>query len=92
MTLEENLKQIPDLSGRPAVALETTVLTHGMPYPQMKMLDMGFWQIGFELDTKKGLQVPLESSRSLSILQAKVLPAHFSVQTRRTFIFPITSK
>lgn len=34
MTLEENLKQIPDLSDRPAVALETTVLTHGMPYPQ----------------------------------------------------------
>lgn len=29
----------------------------GMSYPQMKMLDMGFWQIGFELDTKKGLQV-----------------------------------
>ncbi len=24
----------PDLSNRPAVALETTVLTHGMPYPQ----------------------------------------------------------
>ena len=22
----------------------------GMPYPQMKMLDMGFWQIGFESD------------------------------------------
>lgn len=22
----------------------------GMPYPQMKMLDMGFWRIGFELD------------------------------------------
>lgn len=34
MTLEENLKQLPDLSSRPAVALETTVLTHGMPYPQ----------------------------------------------------------
>ena len=30
---------------------------NGMPYPQMKMLDMGFWQIGFELDTEKGLQV-----------------------------------
>lgn len=30
---------------------------NNMPYPQMKMLDMGFWQIGFELDTKKGLQV-----------------------------------
>ncbi len=34
MTLEENLKRIPDLSDKPAVALETTVLTHGMPYPQ----------------------------------------------------------
>lgn len=31
---------------------------NGMPYPQMKMLDMGFWQIGFELDTEKGLQIP----------------------------------
>ena len=29
----------------------------GMPYPQMKLLDMGFWQIGFDLDTEKGLQV-----------------------------------
>lgn len=28
---------------------------NGMPYPQMKMLDMGFWQIGFELDTGKSL-------------------------------------
>ena len=28
----------------------------GMPYPQMKMLDMGFWQIGFELDTNKGIK------------------------------------
>lgn len=26
--------EFPDLSSRPAVALETTVLTHGMPYPQ----------------------------------------------------------
>ncbi len=30
---------------------------NGMPYPQMKMPCMGFWQIGFELDMKKGLQV-----------------------------------
>ncbi len=30
----EILKNVPDLSGRKAVALETTVLTHGMPYPQ----------------------------------------------------------
>src|SRR5665647_3561673 len=30
----------------------------GLPYPQMKMLDMGFWQIGFEIDSDddKGLQ------------------------------------
>jgi pseudouridine-5'-phosphate glycosidase len=34
MDINEMLKEIPDLSGKPAVALETTVLTHGMPYPQ----------------------------------------------------------
>ncbi len=34
MDIKEMLKDIPDLSNRPAVALETTVLTHGMPYPQ----------------------------------------------------------
>lgn len=28
----------------------------GMTYPQMKMLDMGFWQIGFELDASNGIQ------------------------------------
>ena len=26
-----------------------------MNYPQMKLLDMGFWQVGFELDEGKGL-------------------------------------
>lgn len=25
-------------------------------YPQMKMIDMGFWQIGFELDLNRGLK------------------------------------
>lgn len=30
---------------------------YDLPYPQMKLLDMGFWQIGFEKDTSKGLQV-----------------------------------
>ena len=30
---------------------------YDLPYPQMKLLDMGFWQIGFENDFKKGLQV-----------------------------------
>lgn len=27
----------------------------GLPYPQMKVLDMGFWQIGFDKDLNKGL-------------------------------------
>ena len=26
-----------------------------LPYPQMKILDMGFWQIGYERDMRKGL-------------------------------------
>lgn len=34
MVLEDFACNIPDLSDEPAVALETTVLTHGMPYPQ----------------------------------------------------------
>lgn len=25
----------------------------GIPYPQMKILDMGFWQLGFDLEEKK---------------------------------------
>ena len=29
----------------------------GMPYPQMKMIDMGFWQVGLELDTNKRIQI-----------------------------------
>lgn len=37
-------------------AVRDGLKVNGMPYPQMKMLDMGFWQIGFELDTKKGMQ------------------------------------
>ena len=32
--------------------------TVDLPYPQMKLLDMGFWQIGFEKDANKGLQIP----------------------------------
>lgn len=28
----------------------------GMSYPQMKMIDMGFWQVGFDLDTSKGIK------------------------------------
>ena len=28
----------------------------GMPYPQMKVIDMGFCQVGLELDTSKGIK------------------------------------
>lgn len=31
---------------------------YDLPYPQMKLLDMGFWQIGFEKDANKGLHIP----------------------------------
>ena len=31
---------------------------YDLPYPQMKLLDMGFWQIGFETDANIGLQIP----------------------------------
>lgn len=33
------------------------MVVYDLPYPQMKMLDMGFGQIGFDLDTQKGLKV-----------------------------------
>lgn len=46
---EENKEQLE--------AARDGLKVNGMPYPQMKMLDMGFWQIGFELDTEKGLQI-----------------------------------
>lgn len=32
--LKSQLKNIPDYSNKPAVALETTIISHGMPYPQ----------------------------------------------------------
>ena len=34
MVFNKLIQNIPDLKDEPAVALETTVLTHGMPYPQ----------------------------------------------------------
>lgn len=32
--LNEQLKNIPNFENKPAVALETTIISHGMPYPQ----------------------------------------------------------
>lgn len=33
-------------------AVRVNMSINGKPYPQMKILDMGFWQIGFEADKK----------------------------------------
>lgn len=57
-----NLKSIMllvDFYEKNAERLESArskMLVEGMPYPQMKMIDMGFWQIGFDLDTSKGIK------------------------------------
>lgn len=32
--LRKYVKDLPDFSGKPAVALETTIISHGMPYPK----------------------------------------------------------
>ena len=45
---DKNADQFECVRGKMEVA--------GMLYPQMKMLDMGFWQVGFELDTNKGIK------------------------------------
>lgn len=36
--------------------IRNRMIVYDLPYPQMKMLDMGFWQIGFELDSQKDLK------------------------------------
>ena len=45
---DKNADQFECVRGKMEVA--------GMLYPQMKMLDMGFWQVGFELDISKGIK------------------------------------
>ena len=41
---ENNIEQLDSVPQKFIVA--------DMLYPQMKILDMGFWQIGFDLDNK----------------------------------------
>ena len=41
---EKNLEQL--------VSVQKNFIVADMLYPQMKILDMGFWQIGFDLDSK----------------------------------------
>lgn len=49
----KSIMKLVDFYEKNSVRLEPVrekIEVAGMPYPQMKMLDMGFWQIGFELD------------------------------------------
>ena len=41
---EKNIEQLD--------SVQKNFIVADMPYPQMKILDMGFWQIGFDLDNK----------------------------------------
>ena len=55
----KSIMQLVDFYEKNSAQLEPArekMKVEGMPYPQMKMLDMGFWQVGFELDTNKGIQ------------------------------------
>ena len=52
----KSIMQIVDFYEKNADRLESArleMLVDGMPYPQMKLLDMGFWQIGLALDMNK---------------------------------------
>lgn len=56
----QSLLKLVDFYENNSVRLEETrrgLKVYDLPYPQMKLLDMGFWQIGFEKDIDKGLQV-----------------------------------
>ena len=54
----KSVLQLVDFYEKNALKLEPIrkeMKVYDLPYPQMKMLDMGFWQIGFDLDTNKGI-------------------------------------
>lgn len=54
----KSVLQLVDFYEKNALKLEPIrkeLKVYDLPYPQMKMLDMGFWQIGFDLDTNKGI-------------------------------------
>lgn len=55
----KSIMQLVDFYEKNSARLEPVrekMEVEGMPYPQMKLIDMGFWQVGFELDTNKGIQ------------------------------------
>lgn len=53
-----SLLKLADFYEENLVRLEKTrkkLKVYDLPYPQMKLLDMGFWQVGFEKDDNKGV-------------------------------------
>lgn len=55
----KSIMQLVDFYEKNSIRLEQVrekMKVEGMPYPQMKILDMGFWQVGFELDANKVIQ------------------------------------
>lgn len=57
---ERSLLKLVDFYETNTDALEACrkkLKVQGLPYPQMKLLDMGLWQIGFENNPDKGLQI-----------------------------------
>ena len=64
----KSIMQLVDFYEKNSARLEPVrgkMEVEGMPYPQMKMIDMGFWQVGFELDTNKGIQTAIWSAPRL---------------------------
>lgn len=56
----KSILQLADFYERNESRLEPVrenMRVYDLPYPQMKMIDMGFWQIGFDLDTNKEIKV-----------------------------------
>lgn len=56
----KSLLKLVDFYDTNCVRLEETrkrLKVYDLPYPQMRLLDMGFWQSGFERDADKGLRV-----------------------------------
>jgi hypothetical protein len=56
----KSLLKLVDFYEKNTIPLEKArqgLKAYDLSYPQMKLLDMGFWQIGFEKDTNKGLQI-----------------------------------
>ena len=52
----KSIMQLVDFYDKNSTRLESVrekMKVEGMPYPQMKMLDMGFWKIGFDFDASR---------------------------------------